>query len=103
MPQISGSAMMHTNMPLSKAERAHRYRQGLRKLGSPVFRRWIRVTHKTIRGLVKCGYLRPEDRENLTAIHQAVSLFLWDELRAKPKRTKKRPQAAPRPRIQAGL
>jgi hypothetical protein len=39
MPQISGSAMMHTNMPLSKAERAHRYRQGLRKLGSPVFRR----------------------------------------------------------------
>jgi hypothetical protein len=57
MPQISGSATIHTNMPLSKAERAHRYRQGLRKLRGPTFLRRIRMTDKTVRGLIKRGYL----------------------------------------------
>jgi hypothetical protein len=62
------------------------------------------MTDKTIRGLIKRGYLGPEERDNLTAIRQAMSLFLWDDLREKPKtkRTKKRPHAAPRLRVQAG-
>jgi hypothetical protein len=92
MPQNSGSATIRTNMPLSRAERAHRYRQWLRKLRGPIFRRRIRVTDKSIKGLVKRGYLWPEERENSTAIRQAVSLFLRDALRKqrKPKRTKKR-------------
>jgi hypothetical protein len=101
MPQNSGSVTIRTNMPLSRAELARRYREGLRKLRRPIFRRRIGVTNKTIRGLVKRGYLRPEERENSTAIHQAVNLFVWDELleRRKPKRTKKRLHAAPRSRV----
>ena len=104
MPQNSISVTMRTNMPLSRAELAHRYRQGLRKLRGPTFLRRIRMTDRTVRGLIKRGYLGAEERDNLTAIHQAMSLFLWDDLREqpKPKRTKKRPYAAPRLRVQAG-
>jgi hypothetical protein len=61
------------------------YRQLLRKLRRPILRRRTRVTNKTIRGLVKHGYLGPEDRENSTAVRQALNLFLWDELREQPK------------------
>jgi hypothetical protein len=75
MPQISGSATIHTNMLLSKAERARRYRQGLRELRGPTFLRRIRMTDKTVRGLIKRGYLGPEERDNLTAIQQAMSLL----------------------------
>jgi hypothetical protein len=90
MPQNSISITMRTK-PLSRAELEHRYRQGLRKLRGPTFLRRIRMTDKTVRGLINRGYLGPEERDNLTAIQQAMSLFLWDDLReqAKTKRTKR--------------
>ena len=101
MPQNSESVTIRTNTPLTSAELAHRYRQGLPKLRRPIFRRRIRVTNKIIRGLVKRGYLGPRQRENPTAVRQAVKLFVWDALRKrrKPKRKKKRPHAAPRSRV----
>jgi hypothetical protein len=41
MPQNSGSATIHAKMLLSRAELAHRYQQGLRKLRGPIFRRRV--------------------------------------------------------------
>jgi hypothetical protein len=92
MPQNSGSVTIPTNTPLSRAELTHRYRQGLRELRGPIFQRRIRVTNKIIRGLMKRGYLGPEQRENPIAVRHAVNLLVWEALRKrrKPKRTKKR-------------
>jgi hypothetical protein len=90
MPQNSRAAA-HTNLPLSPAERALRYRR-LRAGRVPRRRLRIRITNQMIKGFVKLGYLGPQERENLTAIRQAASLVLWDGLhnRIKPRRAKKR-------------
>jgi hypothetical protein len=81
---INRSQEPSLNTALSRAELEHRYRKGLRKLRGPTFLRRIRMTDKTVRGLIKRGYLGPEERDNLTAIQQAMSLFLWDDLREQP-------------------
>ncbi len=88
MPQSSRSVAAHTNLPLSPAERALRYRRGLRELCRPRRRLPIRITDQIIKGLVKRGYLGPQERENSTAIRQAVSLVLWDELGKRGKRSR---------------
>jgi len=80
MPQKFGSVALRSNMPLSPAERAQRYRQGLRELSRPRRRLPIKITDQIIKGLVKRGYLGPQECEDSTAIWQAVSLFIWDEL-----------------------
>jgi len=88
MPQRSRSVAVHANLPLSPAERAQRYRLRLREVRRDPRRQRlpIRITDQIIKGLVKHGYLGPQERENLTAIRQAVSLVIWDELPKLPKR-----------------
>src|SRR5689334_8942441 len=46
----------------------------------------IRVTAKNIKGLIERGYLRPHESEDKKAISQALRLFLWDSLKAAPRR-----------------
>jgi dienelactone hydrolase len=41
----------------------------------------IPITEEFVRGLLKQGYLWPNERDDLDAIHQAMSLFLWDSFR----------------------
>jgi len=49
----------------------------------------IRITDKRIRGLVKLGYLGPNELKDMRAIEQAMNLFVWDELEKldRPKQT----------------
>jgi hypothetical protein len=49
----------------------------------------IRITEKRISALVKRGYLGADERDDLNAIGQAMTLFLWDSLREIPKPKKK--------------
>jgi hypothetical protein len=39
--------------------------------------------------LLKRGYLWPNERDDLTALRQAVILFIWDTLRKTPKPNRK--------------
>ena len=89
MLQNSGSVTTRINPPLSPAERAQRYQRGLRELRDPKSYP-IPITEEFVRGLLKQGYLWPNERDDLDAIHQAMSLFLWDSFRSlsKPKNTK---------------
>jgi hypothetical protein len=89
MLQNSGSVTTRINPPLSPAERAERYRRGLRELRDPKSYP-IPITEEFVRGLLKQGYLWPNERDDLDAIHEAMSLFLWDSFRklTKPKNTK---------------
>jgi hypothetical protein len=74
MPQKFGSVALRSNMPLSPAERARRYRQGLRELSRPRRRLPIKITDQIIKSLVKRRYLGPQECEDSTAIWQAGEL-----------------------------
>ena len=91
MLQNSESVTTRTNPPLSPPERDQRYRQALRELRGPRRRYQIRITEKMVRGLLKRGYLGPDERDDLNAIRQALALFISDTLRkkSKPKRKTK--------------
>jgi hypothetical protein len=90
MLQNSGSITTRTNSRLSPVERAQRYQRGLRELRDPRSYQ-IRITGKMVRGLLKRGYLWPDEHDDLDAIEQAMNLFLWDSFRkvSKPKNTKR--------------
>jgi hypothetical protein len=49
----------------------------------------IRITGKMVRGLLKRGYLWPDERDDLNALRQAVILFMSDTLRKTPKPNRK--------------
>jgi hypothetical protein len=38
-----------------------------------------------VRGLLKRGYLGPDECDDLNALRQAVTLFIWDTIRKTPK------------------
>ena len=88
MLQNSGSVTTRINPPLSPAERAERYRRGLRELRDPKSYP-IPITEEFVRGLLKQGYLWPNERDDLTALRQAVILFIWDMIRKTPKPNRK--------------
>jgi hypothetical protein len=84
MLQNSGSVTTRTKPPRSPAEREQRYLQVLRELRDPKFYQ-IRITGM----LLKRGYLWPNERDDLTALRQAVILFIWDTIRKIPKPKRK--------------
>ena len=65
--------------PLSKAERSRLYHQRFRP---PSYERKIMVSDKNIDGLLKLGYLGPDERDDEEAITQALSLFISDTLQS---------------------
>jgi hypothetical protein len=90
MLQNSGSVTPRINPPLSPAEREQRYRRVLRRqLRRPGRYYNIRITGKMVRGLLKRGYLWPDERDDLNALRQAVILFMSDTLRKTPKPNRK--------------
>jgi len=90
MLQNSGSVTTRINPPLSPAEREQRYRRVLRRqLRRPGRHYNIRITGKMVRGLLKRGYLWPDERDDLNALRQAVILFMSDTLRKTPKPNRK--------------
>jgi hypothetical protein len=85
MLQNSGSVTTRINPPLSSAEREQRYRQALRELRDPRALRELRdprptlqigITEDMVRGLLKRGYLGPDECDDLNALRQAVTLYL---------------------------
>ena len=72
MLQNPGSVTTRINPPLSPAEREQRYRQALRELRDP--RRdprptlQIGITEDMVRGLLKRGYLGPDECDD----------FIWE-------------------------
>ena len=91
MPQKSRLITMRMKSPLSPAERAERYQRLL--LGPRGSHRVpVKITEKRISALVKRGYLGADERDDLNAIGQAMSLFLWDAIQqaSKAPRTEKR-------------
>jgi hypothetical protein len=87
MLQNSGSVTTRINPPLSPAERAQRYRV-LREFRDSRFYD-IRITGKMVRGLLKRGYLWPNECDDLNALRQAVILFMSDTLGKTPKPTER--------------
>ena len=85
MLQNSGSVTTRINPPLSPAEREQRYRQALRELRDPRPTLQIGITEDMVRGLLKRGYLGPDECDDLNALQQAVILFIWDTIRKTPK------------------
>jgi hypothetical protein len=78
MSPNSASNPLHNKLPLSPAERLRLYRRGLR-VGMQLIP--ITITDEKIEGLVKRGYLGPSERDDLSAIEQALTLFVSDALR----------------------
>ena len=66
--------------PRSPAERLRRYEAGLRRRRGSSCRAQIKIDDAKIEALVKRGYLMPNERDDDSAIEQAVSLFLWNSL-----------------------
>ena len=87
--QNFSSVPTRINPPRSPADRGQRYQRGLRQLRDPRFYP-IRITDELVRGLLNQGYLWPDEDDDVDAIHEAMSLFLWDSFRklSKPKNTK---------------
>jgi hypothetical protein len=73
----SASGNSGTRLPLWRAERLRLYR---RRFPGRRRRLKVRLGDKRINGLVKRGYLGPNELDNERAIRQALSLFLWDAL-----------------------
>jgi hypothetical protein len=71
------SGNSNVSLPLSRAERLRQYH---RRFPGPGRRLNVRLTDKRINGLVKRGYLGPNELDNERAISQALRLFLWDAL-----------------------
>jgi hypothetical protein len=71
------SGNSNVSLPLSRAERLRQYH---RRFPGPGRRLNVRLTDKRINGLVKRGYLGPNELDNERAISQALRLFLWDTL-----------------------
>jgi hypothetical protein len=88
MLQNSRSITTRINPPLSPAEREQRYRRVLRESRRP--RRYydIEITGTMVKGILKRGYLGPDECDDLNALRQAVILFISDTLgkTLKPKR-----------------
>jgi hypothetical protein len=98
MLQNFGSVTTRINPPLSPAEREQRYRQALRELRDPRGLRELReprptlqigITEDMVSGLLKRGYLGPDECDDLIALRQAVTLFIWDTIRKTPKTNRK--------------
>jgi len=66
-----------TTLPLSPAERSRLY---LRRFGRQRGTHRIRIRDEYVNGLVKRGYLGQTEVDDIQAVKQAVSLFLWDSL-----------------------
>jgi hypothetical protein len=88
MLQNSGSVTTRINPPRSPADRAQRYREVLREFRDPRFYD-IRITGKMVRGLLKRGYLWPNECDDLNALRQALILFISDTLGKTPKPNRK--------------
>jgi hypothetical protein len=71
------SGNSNVSLRLSRAERLRQYR---RRFPGPGRRLKLRLSDKRINGLVKRGYLGPNELDNERAISQALRLFLWDTL-----------------------
>jgi hypothetical protein len=56
--------------------------------GFPVPRRFIqiKISDERLNGLVQRGYLGPNEFDDMQAVNEALSLFLWDKLQKSPKR-----------------
>jgi hypothetical protein len=76
MPNCT-SRNSNVSLRLSRAERLRQYR---RRFPGPGRRLEVRLSDKRINGLVKRGYLGPNELDNERAISQALRLFLWDTL-----------------------
>jgi hypothetical protein len=89
MLQNSGSVTTRINPPLSPAEREQRYRRVLRDSRRP--RRYydIEITGTMVKGLLRRGYLGPDECLDLNALRQAVTLFISDTLGKTPKPKRK--------------
>lgn len=83
MSPNSASNSLRNKLPLPPAERLRLYRRGLR-----VRRRscQITMTGERIKGLVRRGYISPNEVDDMRAIEQAMNLFVWDELEKLGKR-----------------
>ena len=73
----STSTNSGTRLPLWRAERLRLYRRQYPGAGR---RLEVGLSDKRINGLVKRGYLGPNELDNERAISQALRLFLWDAL-----------------------
>jgi hypothetical protein len=86
----SASDNSRTAFPLSPAERSRLYRRRFRvRRGRATIRGSrvkIRVSDDNLNGLVKRGYLGPNELDDVQATKEALSLFLWDKLQKSPKR-----------------
>jgi hypothetical protein len=63
--------------PLSPAERSRLYR---RRFPVPRLSRKVWISDEKINGLVKRGYLGPNELDDAQAIKEALSLFVGDAL-----------------------
>jgi hypothetical protein len=80
-----------TRFSLSPAERSKLY---LRRFGGRRGTHRIKITDQTVRGLLKRGYLGPNELDDIKAIKQAVNLFLCDSLSKPPARSLHRQRQA---------
>ena len=86
MSPNSTSGALGNNLPLSPAERLRLYRQGLRVRRRSCQTCQITITGERIKGLVKRGYISPNEVDDMGAVEQAMNLFVWDELEKLGKR-----------------
>ena len=82
MAPNSASGNLDTKPPRSPAERLRLYREGIRHRPRRVCFE-IKMNDARIEALVKRGYLKPSERDDTSAITQAINLFIWDLLGAK--------------------
>jgi hypothetical protein len=80
----SASVNSDITFPLSPAERSRLYR---RRFPVPRLSRKVWISDEKINGLVKRGYLAPDELDDTQAIKEALSLFLWDALLGVPRQT----------------
>ena len=86
MSPNSASNPLLNKLPLSPAERLRLYRQGLRVRRRSYQTFQITITGERIKGLLKRGYISPNEVDDMGAVEQAMNLFVWDELEKLGKR-----------------
>ena len=95
----SEAAPKCNKLTLSPAERSRRFRQ-MGRFGTYTCR--IRIDDAKIEWLVNRGYLRPSERDDLSAVGQAISLFVGDTARKLPKRAaEKQPRRSTAKRLRS--
>ena len=99
MSPNSASNPLHNKLPLSPAERLRLYRRGLRVRRRSYQTCQITISGERIKGLVKRGYISPNEVDDVRAIGQAMNLFVWDAGKADQRKCDKVCHARPGRRV----